>query len=140
MINEKILTFSNVLKATAVFFGLVAFFLMFANQLYFNVFTEKAFYCLYLKQKQELTNVTVGSTMKFGIYEQDNGKTNGKEEIEWLVLAAENNNALKISKYALDRKQYNTSYTSVTWETCTLRQCLQQLRRCSSRFVDRTLI
>ena len=40
---KKILTFSNVLKATAVVFGLVAFFLMFANQLYFNVFTEKAY-------------------------------------------------------------------------------------------------
>ena len=40
---KKILTFSNVLKAIAAIFGLVAFFLMFGNQLYFNVFTEKAY-------------------------------------------------------------------------------------------------
>ena len=40
---KKLLTLSNVLKATAAVFGLVAFFLMFANQLYFNVFTEKAY-------------------------------------------------------------------------------------------------
>ena len=32
--------------------------------------------------------------------------------------------ALVISKYALDCKQYNTSYTDVTWETCTLRKWL----------------
>ena len=29
-----------------------------------------------------------------------------------------------ISKYALDCKPYNTEYTSVTWETCTLRSWL----------------
>ena len=32
--------------------------------------------------------------------------------------------ALVISKYALDCKQYNTNYTDVTWETCTLRKWL----------------
>ena len=40
---KKLLTLSNVLKAITVIFGLVAFCLMFADQLYFNVFTEKAF-------------------------------------------------------------------------------------------------
>ena len=40
---KKLLTLSNVLKAIAAVFGLVAFCLMFADQLYFNVFTEKAF-------------------------------------------------------------------------------------------------
>ena len=32
--------------------------------------------------------------------------------------------ALLISKYALDCQPYNTSYTDVTWETCTLRKWL----------------
>ena len=32
--------------------------------------------------------------------------------------------ALVISKYALDCKQYNTNYTDVTWEDCTLRRWL----------------
>ena len=40
---KKLFTLSNVLRAIAVIFGLVAFCLMFADQLYFNVFTEKAF-------------------------------------------------------------------------------------------------
>ncbi|MCR5336482.1 MAG: DUF6273 domain-containing protein [Synergistes sp.] len=85
---------------------------------------EKAAECLFLKQKQGLTDITVGATVKFGWYEQDNQSSNGKEEIEWIVLAKDGNNALVISKYALDCQQYNTSDTSVTWETCTLRTWL----------------
>ena len=50
--------------------------------------------------------------------------SNGKEAIEWLVLEVKNGKALVISKYALDCQPYNTSYTSVTWETCTLRKWL----------------
>ena len=46
------------------------------------------------------------------------------EEIEWIVLAKESDRILLISKYALDCQQYNTTYTSVTWETCSLREWL----------------
>ena len=41
-----------------------------------------------------------------------------------MVLAKEGTKILVISKYALDCQQYNTSYTDVTWETCTLRKWL----------------
>lgn len=44
--------------------------------------------------------------------------------MEWLVLAKEGNKVLVISKYALDCQPYNTSFTSVTWETCSLRKWL----------------
>jgi len=67
---------------------------------------------------------TVGDYVFFGTYEQDNDTANGKEDIEWLVLEVKDGKALLISKYALDCKQYNTSYSSVTWETCTLRTWL----------------
>ncbi len=80
-----------------------------------------------VKVKQEkavLKNAKVGDYVFFGSYEQDNNTSNGKEDIEWLVLEVENGKALVISKYALDCKRYNTSYTSVTWETCTLRTWL----------------
>ena len=60
----------------------------------------------------------------FGAYEQDNKTSNGKEDIEWLVLEVKDGKALVISKYALDHKPYNTSETDVTWETCTLRKWL----------------
>lgn len=71
-----------------------------------------------------ISKAKVGDTVFFGSYEQDNVTTNGKEDIEWNVLAKEDNRVLLISKYALDCKQYNTEETIVTWETCSLRQWL----------------
>ncbi len=86
---------------------------------------KKTAECIFLKQEAAgLTNITVGSTIKFGLYEQDNNLSNGKEEIEWLVLAIEGNRALIISKYALDCQPYHLSYRDVTWETCSLREWL----------------
>lgn len=77
--------------------------------------------------KTVLKRVRVGATIAFGAYEQDNNQSNGKEEIEWLVLAKENNRLLVISQYALDSQGYhNVSRTDVTWETCTLRQWLNE--------------
>ncbi len=69
-----------------------------------------------------LSKAEVGSTVFFGAYEQDNNTSNGKEYIEWRVLAKEDNRILVISEYALDCQQYNTSYTDVTWENCSLRK------------------
>ena len=57
----------------------------------------------------------VGDIITFGSYEQDNNTLNGKENIEWLVLAKEDDRILVTSKYALDCQQYNTEYTGVTW-------------------------
>ncbi len=69
----------------------------------------------------KIRSASVGDIVFFGSYEQDNNASNGKEEIEWLVLAKETNKVFLISKYALDCQRYNSSYTSVTWETCSLR-------------------
>lgn len=74
--------------------------------------------------KIRISKAQVGSCVYFGSYEQDNDETNGKEDVEWLVLEKEENKALIISKYALDCQQYNTSYTPITWETCSLRKWL----------------
>ena len=74
----------------------------------------------------QLKNVAIGSYVIFGAYEQDNNLANGNEDIEWLVLAKENNRLLIISRNALDSKPYNTEDVSVTWETCTLRTWLNQ--------------
>ena len=76
------------------------------------------------KTKEQLKGVKVGDYITFGAYEQDNNTSNGKEDIEWLVLEVKDGKALVISKYALDCKPYNTEYTHVTWETCTLRKWL----------------
>lgn len=71
-----------------------------------------------------ISDMQVGSYVLFGSYEQDNNAANGKEDIEWLVIAKEGDRALLISRYALDRQPYNTSYANVTWETCSLRAWL----------------
>lgn len=61
-------------------------------------------------------------TIKFGRYPQASKNENAL--IEWLVLKNDGSKALLISKYALDCQKYNTTDTSVTWETCTLRRWL----------------
>ena len=66
----------------------------------------------------------VGDKVYFGSYEQDNNTSNGKESIEWIVLAKENNRILVISDKALDCQPYNEVYEYVTWEECTLRKWL----------------
>ena len=73
---------------------------------------------------EKLKIAKAGDYVFFGSYEQDNNISNGKEDIEWLVLEVRAGKALVVSKYALDCKKYNTSYTYVTWETCTLRNWL----------------
>ncbi|MBR4450656.1 MAG: protein kinase [Clostridia bacterium] len=65
-------------------------------------------------------------SVTFGKYEQDDNKSNGKEDIKWRVLAKEGNRFLVISEYALDCKPYNTENKNVTWETCTLRKWLNE--------------
>lgn len=72
-----------------------------------------------------IKNAKVRDIVYFGTYEQDNDTSNGKENIEWRVLAKENNRVLVISDKALDCQPYNSSYTEeVTWENCSLRKWL----------------
>ena len=67
-------------------------------------------------------------TVLFGSYEQDGDAANGKEPIEWLVLARDGDKALLLSKYALDHQSFMPFYEPVTepftWENCSLRQWL----------------
>lgn len=72
-------------------------------------------------KKEKNKNAQVGDYVFFGSYEQDNNISNGKEDIEWLVLDKQDDRVLVVSKYALDCKPYNEEYEDVTWETCTLR-------------------
>lgn len=71
----------------------------------------------------KLKTAKVGDYVVWGSYEQDNNTSNGKEEIEWLVLSKSDssNSMLVISKYALDCKEYSSSTDDhVTWETSSL--------------------
>ena len=65
----------------------------------------------------------VGNYVTFGTYPQSEEGTDSTA-IEWKVLDVQGDKALLISHYSLDCQQYNTSYASVTWESCTLRTWL----------------
>lgn len=71
-----------------------------------------------------MRKAAVGDKITFGTYEQDNVTSNGTEDIEWLVLAKENNKILVISDKALDSQPYNEKRQSITWEQCSLRKWL----------------
>lgn len=66
----------------------------------------------------------VGDIIKYGKYEQDGNTSNGKEDIEWIVLKVEKNKIYVTSKYILDYQPYDKSAKDVTWETCSLRKWL----------------
>lgn len=107
--------------ATPIVCVCIAFFILLTNVIIPNIRRKPA----YAKYGEVLKSANVGDTIKFGKYEQDNNLSNGKEDIEWDVLAKEDNRVLLISKYALDcKQQYNTERTDITWETCSLRKWL----------------
>ena len=70
-----------------------------------------------LKENPTIPFVTAeeGDIVSFGNY---NGST------EWIVLEKEDNKFLIISKYAIEKREYNTEREEVTWETCSLRKWL----------------
>ena len=75
------------------------------------------------KRKAEYERVrTTGNSVFFGHYEQDDDSENGKEEIEWIVLDVQGNNALLISKYILFTLPFHSvEKAGITWEECDLR-------------------
>ena len=84
--------------------------------------------CEYIKTKYKQF-LAVGDKFTFGTYEQDNVTSNGAEDIEWLVLAKENNKILVISDKVLDFQPYNEkpyyeTRKAITWEQCSLRKWL----------------
>lgn len=64
-------------------------------------------------------------TVSFGRWEQDNDPENGPEPIDWIVLDKIDGRLLLISSSCLAGMAYHTEpFTSVTWETCSLREWL----------------
>ncbi len=63
-------------------------------------------------------------TITLGTYEQDGDASNGAEPVEWLVLKREADRVLVLSRYVLDQKAFHVKRQEVTWETCDLRQWL----------------
>lgn len=57
--------------------------------------------------KNPFKGCQVGDVVEFGSYEQDGDALNGKEPIEWRVLAVEGNRAYVVSQKALDAHAFN---------------------------------
>lgn len=58
-----------------------------------------------------IARASVGDHVIFGQYEQDNDVSNGKENIEWIVLDKTSDKALLISRYCLDNKAHYANGT-----------------------------
>lgn len=80
---------------------------------------------------------TVGETVAFGSYEQDNDLNNGKEPIEWIVLDVQEQGSLLLSRSILEAKAFQDrgddveqllrskdNQEEISWDTCTLRKWL----------------
>ncbi len=75
-------------------------------------------------QLEDLSDVDVGSVIRFGFYEQDNNGSNGREEVEWIVLDKENGRILVISRYALECVHFNESNFKRPWKRSDIRSWL----------------
>ena len=51
--------------------------------------------------------VNIGDYVTYGKYEQDNDLSNGPEPIKWQVMDIDGENAFLVSRYILDKMEYN---------------------------------
>lgn len=73
---------------------------------------------------QKLPQVKVGDYITFGKYEQDNKTSNGKENIEWLVLESKGDKVFIISRHAIDYQKFSDDKYNNVWASSTLRNWL----------------
>lgn len=71
----------------------------------------------------DIEEATVGDIIVLGSTEQDNNAENGNEDIEWLVLAKEDNRLLVVSKKVLASMAMRSD-RAVPWESCPVRTWL----------------
>ncbi len=71
-----------------------------------------------------LKDAKAGDVIVFGSYEQDGDASNGKEPLEWLVLANDGGSLFVITLYAIEHMQFHSSLAKVTWETSAVRAWL----------------
>ena len=76
--------------------------------------------------KESVLSPGIGDTVLFGHYEQDNDSSNGKEIIEWIVLDVQDNKALLLAKYGLDKMDYGKRNANITWEKSVIRTWLNK--------------
>ena len=73
---------------------------------------------------EDYSNYTIGDTLFFGMYEQDNHRENGAEPIEWIVIDETEDQLLLLSKYGLYASPYSNSADVLSWSGSLLRKQL----------------
>ena len=73
-----------------------------------------------------IQKASVGDIVNFGLYEQDGDDENGKEPIEWRILAKNQNKYLLICEYGIDVMQFHSPQSDINWESSMLRQWLNK--------------
>lgn len=76
---------------------------------------------------QSNSYINIGDTITFGRYEQDGITSNGEEPIEWIVLKADGNQILVVSKYGLDSMPFNTDEKEGRWDKSSIRKWLNSV-------------
>ncbi|MBR2731756.1 MAG: hypothetical protein IKD72_07210 [Clostridia bacterium] len=71
-----------------------------------------------------LDGITPGSFARFGHYEQDGDEANGKEPIDWRVLAKKNGSLLLLSASILDARPFADAEETPQWRTSGIRSWL----------------
>lgn len=75
--------------------------------------------------KSPFKNAKVGDIVQFGSYEQDGDSSNGKEAIDWRVLAVDGKRAYVVSQKALDAHAFNSdSNKGNDWDSSDLKAWL----------------
>ena len=76
--------------------------------------------------KNPFKGCQVGDVVEFGSYEQDGNASNGKEPIEWRVLAVEDNRAFVVSQKGLDAHAFNADEDDGNdWNSSDLKKWLE---------------
>ncbi len=79
------------------------------------------------------SEIAVGDIVTFGVYEQDNNTSNGKEPMEWRVLDIDDGKYLLLSVNAIDEKRISAD-ESDTWLKSSIRAWLNGYDYNSSTF------
>ncbi len=87
------------------------------EQCYISIYGEEVWY--------RINSINVGDIYTMGSYEQDNNKSNGKEEIEWIVIDKEDDRLFLCSKYCLEMQKYSDE-NNIYWRDSFLRQWLKE--------------
>ncbi|MBR3848855.1 MAG: hypothetical protein IKM21_06160 [Oscillospiraceae bacterium] len=77
------------------------------------------------KTEKMLKEAEIGEVVTLGAYEQDNDEANGKEPLEWRVLAKDEEKVLLLADKVIDCVPFNNEMQEwITWEDSSLRAWL----------------